>query len=98
MVTGPTVDEHLAGRTPTETTVRLQPSTGAGAPLTVAFTKVRIVAGELIQKVTRRVVEHGVPPSIGHPAVRLVRREPGAVIIQRLSPSRALAGRGACSS
>lgn len=38
VVTGPTVDEDLAGRTPTETTVRLQPSTGAGAPLTVAFT------------------------------------------------------------
>ena len=38
VITGPAVDEDLAGRTPTKTTVRLQPSTGAGAPLTVAFT------------------------------------------------------------
>ncbi len=38
VITGPQVDEDLAGRTPSETTVRLQPSTGAGAPLTVAFT------------------------------------------------------------
>lgn len=39
VIIGPTVDEDLAGRAPTETTVRLQPSSGEGAPLTFAFTQ-----------------------------------------------------------
>lgn len=38
VVTGPTVDEDLAGRAETKATVRLQPSSGAGAPITIAFT------------------------------------------------------------
>lgn len=38
VLTGPTADEDLARRGNTETTVRLQPLSGAGAPLTVVFT------------------------------------------------------------
>jgi hypothetical protein len=38
LVTGLTVDEDLAGRAETTATVRLQPSSGAGAPITLAFT------------------------------------------------------------
>ena len=38
VLTGPTVDEDLTGRVDTEATVRLQPSSGTGARLTVAFT------------------------------------------------------------